>query len=147
MSAAGQPPKDLALSNLVVTGKSIHGDLIANHIHANNITLQAQHIEFTPSDFFVLHRNGCVKQTTVITVSFSGIITGNVGAGVLPIGFINSKYAPVNNIIIPVACSPPNGVIVAQLNTSGEVETCVTGAPFPNASYEISFTATYLRVL
>ncbi len=146
MSGIGQTAKDLALTNLVVTGTSVHNNLVANTIKTNNLDLPVNFIDIVPSSSFVLDMNGSISQGRMVTICFSGVVTGDIGVTVLPIATIDPSLAPPINILIPAACTTPFGILIAQIKPTGEIETCLTGAPFPFGSYTLNFSATYLKL-
>ena len=78
----------------------------------------------------------------IVNINFTGTTQSiNITAGPVVLGSISGSF-PLIDIPVPVGCEIP-GIVIAQILTSGVVETCVTGFPFPISTHVINFNTTY----
>lgn len=143
MSTTNRPPQDLSLNNLTVSGTTALNVAKINHLLVNNLVTSQTPFSVTPSANFVLQNENNKRFGDIVQLSFSGIITGDIGNVPVVAGSIPLEFAP-HNTVFGISCQNPLGIIVMKVDpTTGVIQTCPSGFPFPIGSYDVSINTTY----
>ena len=136
------PKKDACFTNLSVQDSLVVGNRLAVR---EKLLVPMAEILFTPVDgvFATSIISNRLINKNMVNISISGVVTGDVGGTAVLFGSIPQAFAPTNAIVVPFACTP-FGILVGQLTASGEFITCVTGAPIPIGSYNITVSMFYI---
>jgi hypothetical protein len=79
----------------------------------------------------------------MVQISLSGNITGDVAATQVPMGNIPLEFSPLNDTF-SITCQIPQGILVFKLDSSGFMQTCQSGFPFPIGTYPVSINIVYI---
>ena len=137
----GTPAKDLVLNNLVICDKAVINDATIKKIKIGNFDSSV--IPFTSSPNFALTQNNSSISGNMVQISLSGNITGDIAATQVPMGNIPVEFAPLNDTF-SITCQIPAGILVFILDSSGFMQTCINGFPFPIGTYPVSLNIVYL---
>jgi len=142
----GMTPKDLSLNNLVVCGNTALASAKIGNLKIGRISDAP--VPITPTANFTLDSNASMAIGNIIQVSFSGVVhstlTNNVATMRVPLATIPANLAPLNPVF-GTSCQDPQGILVFRLDSTGLIETCPSGFPFPApADYPISSNLLYI---
>jgi len=141
MSAYGncsaQPSRDLLVNSLAICAKG-------------GLALAKTAIPFAPSIDFQLTKNqSFVVNGNMIQLAIEGVVTGDIQNVEIYLGAIPAAYGPLTSFVAPKCVpsglvSPPEFILVTEVEPDGKIHTCTSGAPFPPGSYDISVNSFYM---
>ena len=143
-NCSGLAKRDQVLNNLVVC---------ENAVFQKGVILPRNAIPFTAAPSFELMSNqSFVFSGNMFQLAIKGVVTGDVQLVPTPIGSIPAAYAPLVSLIaancvpngFPLP-TPPEFILVAEVDPDGKIHTCTSGAPFTPGSYEITINVFYMR--
>lgn len=152
MSSTNFPEKDLSLTNLAVQNQIVAKSITTGTLNIGSVSTEfflPETIPFTPSPSFALNANSSKRIGNIINISVQGdLTTASLASTNVFIGSIPLEFAPDTDVQF-VSCDPSlfgGVVLVAKLQTNGDIVSCPTGTPYPvvPTTYNYSMNGTYV---
>jgi len=140
MSTTNKPPTDQSFNNLSVSGTTALNVAKINNLIVGNMVTSP--FSITPSANFVLNNDYSKRIGNIVQLSFSGVLTGNIGSVPVVAGSIPLEFVP-SNTVFGISCQSPQGIIVLKVDSTGVIQTCPSGFPFMDPSYDVNINTTY----